>query len=66
MVTEAEVDAVTVVRGARRGYLRGSGHGRRRARHLLEAVRDLAAAIAGGRDVEASRAEVERLRLGPR
>lgn len=62
VVTAAEVDAVVGDRGARRRYLRGAAHGRRRARHLLEAVRGLAAAIAAGQDVETARAEVERVR----
>lgn len=62
VVTEAEVDAVVRDRGARRRYLRSAPHGRRQGRRVLASVRALAADIAAGRDLEAARAEVGRMR----
>lgn len=67
VITEDELGAVAGGYRTRRGHLRHAGLHRRRARHVLHAVGDLAAELArsGGREtrrVDHARAEVGRLR----
>ncbi|MFC9788466.1 PrsW family intramembrane metalloprotease [Rhodococcus sp. NPDC127528] len=69
-ITDAEVAALAGTRQDRHRYARSAPHGRRRAHHVLEAVAELAAAIAHGHGAQTAevaqiRDEVTELRTSP-